>query len=112
MMTATLFIPYQAPKPTPSQGLRCEPNSVAVGAMCVAAGLLGVEMLDVHAFCVNFATGVMAYVGGELHESAAVRNRGAEEALNRQLPGLPFFGNARKPATCVYGTLLLVERCG
>lgn len=109
-MTATLFIPQQLPEPALTEGLSCEPTSLNMGVLCVAAGLLGVGLPDVQAFCVNFATGVMAYVGSEWQESAMMRNVDAEQALNKRLPGHSFFGNAHAPATCLYGPLLLVER--
>ena len=113
MMTATLFIPQQRPEPMLPQGLSCEPDQLDIKALCAAAELLGVEVFDVQAFCVNPVTGVMAYVGGEWQESATVRNVAAERALNQRLPGRSFFGGSgtpQAPASCLFGTVLLVER--
>ena len=113
MMTATLIVPKQGPQLTLAQGLSCEPDSIDIGALCAAARLLGVELPEVQAFCVNPTTGVMAYVGGEWQDLATMRNVAAERALNQRLPGRSFFGGqgkAHAPAVCLFGTVLLVER--
>ena len=112
-MTATLFVPQQRPEPMLPQGLSCELYQLDIKALCAAAELLGVEVLDVQAFCVNATTGVMAYVGGEWQDFATMRNVTAERALNQRLSGLSFFGwqgHAYAPAACLFGTVLLVER--
>lgn len=112
-MIATLFIPQQGPQPTLAQGLSCEPEHVDIGVLCAAARLLGVELAEVQAFCVNPITGVMAYVGGAWQDLATMRNLAAERALNQRLPGLSFFGwqgKTNAPAICLFGTVLLVER--
>ena len=113
MITATLFIPQQRPTPMLPQGLSCEPDQLDIKALCAAAELLGVEVFDVQAFCVNPVTGVMAYMGGEWQKSATMRNVAVERALNQRLPGRSFFGGldrAHTPAACLFGTVLLVER--
>ena len=113
MMTATLFIPQQRPEPMLPQGLSCEPDQLDLKTLYAAAELLGVEVFDVQAFCVNALTGVMAYVGGEWQDSATLRNIAAERALNQRLPGRTFFGGPgtpHAPGACLYGTVLLVER--
>jgi hypothetical protein len=112
-MKATLFLPGRAPESVPARGLHTERCEVGMGALCVAAGLLGVELPDVRSICIDPVAGIVAYVGNELQALADQRNVEAEVALNRLLPGAPFFGEAAGPLASGrswYGPVLLVER--